>query len=92
LAKLFSSCIAIRYHLKPFKDSIIVVLRKPQKPSYSTAKAYRPIALLNTIRKLLKRIVAGRLFRIIKEMSILLASQMGVRLGRLTQIALELLT
>jgi len=26
LAKLFSSYIAIRYHLKPFKDSIIVVL------------------------------------------------------------------
>jgi hypothetical protein len=28
LAKLFSSYIAIRYHLKPFKDSIIVVLWK----------------------------------------------------------------
>jgi len=26
LAKLFSSCIAIGYHPKPFKDSIIVVL------------------------------------------------------------------
>jgi hypothetical protein len=40
LAKLFSSCIAIGYHPKPFKDSITVVLRKPQKPSYTTAKAY----------------------------------------------------
>jgi len=29
LAKLFSSCIAVRHYLKPFKDSIIVVLRKP---------------------------------------------------------------
>ena len=26
LAKLFSSCIAIGYYLKPFKDSITVVL------------------------------------------------------------------
>jgi hypothetical protein len=28
LAKLFSSYIAIRYYLKPFKDSIIVVFLK----------------------------------------------------------------
>ena len=92
LAKLFSSYIIIRYYPKPFKDSIIVVLRKLQKPSYSTAKAYWPIALLNTIRKLLKRIVAGRLFRIAEETGILLASQIGAKLGRLTQTALELLT
>ena len=74
LAKLFSSCIVIRYHPKPFKDSIIVVLRKPQKPSYTTVKAYRPITLLNTIGKLLKRIVAGRLPRIAEERGILPAS------------------
>jgi hypothetical protein len=83
LAKLFSSYIVIRYYLKPFKDSIIVVLRKPQKPSYTTAKAYRLIALLNTIGKLLKRIVAGRLSKITEETDILLASQMGARPGRL---------
>ena len=74
LAKLFSSCIAIGYHPKPFKDSITVVLRKPQKPSYTTAKAYRPIALLDTIGKLLERIVAGRLSRIAEETSMLPAS------------------
>jgi hypothetical protein len=74
LAKLFSSYITIRYHLKPFKDSITVVLQKPQKPSYTTAKAYRLITLLNTIRKLLKRIVAGRLSKIAKETGILPAS------------------
>ena len=92
LAKLFSSYIAIGHYLKPFKDSIIVVLRKLQKPSYTTVKAYRPIALLNTIGKLLKRIVAGWLFKIAEETGMLLASQMGVRPGRLIQIALELLT
>jgi len=84
LAKLFSSYIAIGYYLKPFKDSIIVVLWKLQKPSYTTVKAYRPIALLNTIRKLLKRIVAGRLFKIMEETDMLLASQIGARPGYLT--------
>jgi len=74
LAKLFSSYIAIKYHLKPFKDSTIVVLQKPQKPSYTTAKAYQPIALLNTIGKLLKRIVASWLFKIAKEIGMLPAS------------------
>ena len=74
LAKLFSSYIVSRYYLKPFKDSIIVVLQKLKKLSYTTAKAYRLITLLNTIRKLLKRIVAGRLSRITKEIGILPAS------------------
>ena len=92
LAKLFSSYIVIRYYLKPFKDFIIVVLQKLQKPSYTTVKAYRLITLLNTIGELLKRIVAGQLSRIAEEMGILPASKIGARPERLTQIALELLT
>jgi len=38
------------------------------------AKAYRLIALLNTIRKLLKKIIASRLSIIAEEIGILLAS------------------
>ena len=59
LAKLFNSYIAIKYHPKPFKKSITIVLWKPQKPSYTIVKAYWPITLLNTIRKLLKKIVTN---------------------------------
>jgi hypothetical protein len=41
----------------PFRHSKTVVLRKPQKPTYDVAKAYRPIALLNTLGKVLEKIV-----------------------------------
>lgn len=59
LAVLFNACLSKGYYPRKFKESIIFVLRKPQKPSYSTPKAYRPIALLNTMGKLLEKLVAN---------------------------------
>jgi len=39
------------------EEVIICVLRKPGKPRYDIPKAYHPIALLNTMAKLLMSIV-----------------------------------
>ena len=58
LRKLYQACVRIQYHPKQFKVSTTIILRKPQKPDYTVAKAFRPIALLNTLGKLLERIVA----------------------------------
>ena len=44
-----------------FKESISVIIPKPKKPDYTVPKAYRPIALLNTLGKLLTKIIANRL-------------------------------
>ena len=44
-----------------FKDSISIIIPKPGKPDYSIPKAYRPIALLNTLGKLLTKILVNRL-------------------------------
>ena len=44
-----------------FKESISVIIPKPKKPDYTLPKAYRPIALLNTLGKLLTKIIANRL-------------------------------
>lgn len=38
---------------KVFKHTTTIVLRKPGKPDYSKAKAYRPIALENTLGKVI---------------------------------------
>ncbi|KAF8660768.1 hypothetical protein AX14_007331 [Amanita brunnescens Koide BX004] len=46
-----------------FKDSISVIIPKPGKPDYSIPKAYRPIALLNTLGKLLTKVLANRLLK-----------------------------
>ncbi len=43
-----------------FKDSVSVVIPKPGKPSYSTPKAFRPIVLLNTLGKLIEKMIANR--------------------------------
>jgi hypothetical protein len=68
-----------------------VVLRKPQKLDYTKLGAYRPIALLNTVGKVLKALVAKRLSREAEQRNLLPPSQMGARLGRLTTSALELI-
>ena len=44
-----------------FKSSECVIIPKPNKPNYTVPKAYRPISLLNTVGKLLTKIVANRM-------------------------------
>ena len=42
---------------KPFKQTNMVVLRKPGKPDYTITKAYRPIALEKTLGKVLESVM-----------------------------------
>ena len=44
-----------------FKDSITVIIPKPNKDDYSKAKSYRPIALLECPGKLISKLIANRL-------------------------------
>ena len=44
-----------------FKQSTCVIIPKPNKPRYNHPKAFHPISLLNTIGKLLTKIIATRL-------------------------------
>jgi len=48
----------IGYFPKAFRTSTTVVLRKPAKPDYMKSKAYRPIALENTLGKVLESVIA----------------------------------
>ena len=92
VAPFMQACIQKGYLPKPFKTSTTVVLRKPQKPDYSKAWAYRPIALLNTISKVLEALVAKRLSTEAEERNLFPQHQMGARPGRSTISALELIT
>jgi hypothetical protein len=58
LAELFQEYLEMLCYPTPFRYSNTVVLRKLQKPSYNVPKAYKPIALLNTLGKALEKIVA----------------------------------
>jgi hypothetical protein len=46
---------------KPWKEFVMVVLRKPGKPRYDMPKAYRPIVLLNTMWKVITAIVVDHI-------------------------------
>ena len=61
LAALFNKVCFTGVWPSHFKDSISIIIPKPNKPDYSIPKAYRPIALLNTLGKLLTKILANRL-------------------------------
>ncbi len=58
---LFNNSLHLGYYPHHFRDSITISLRKPGKPDYHIPKAYRLIALLNTLGKALDSIIATRL-------------------------------
>ena len=69
-----------------------MVLRKPGKPSYEDPKAYRPIALLNTLGKLFSSIVADDLSHFCETREILPRNQFGGRPAQTTSNSMILLT
>ena len=50
-------CIEVGYWPLHFKRSTIVVIPKPNKESYDSPKAFRPIILLNTASKLIEKVI-----------------------------------
>jgi hypothetical protein len=64
-------------------------LHKPGKPRYDTPKAYRPIALLNTLCKVLTAIVANVMTFYTEKHELLPATHFGGRPGRTTTDARE---
>ncbi|KAJ3570512.1 hypothetical protein NP233_g4352 [Leucocoprinus birnbaumii] len=52
------ACMRVGYWLSHFKESVSVIILKLGKPTYSTPKSFRPIALLNTLGKLIKKMIS----------------------------------
>ena len=61
LAILFNRIIDEGIWPHQLKDAISCIIPKPKKLAYDVPKAFRPIALLNTIGKLLTKVIAKRL-------------------------------
>ena len=64
------------------EDSDTICLRKPNKGSYSQAKVWRSIALLNTIGKLMEAIAATRLSELAEKENLLPEMQIGFVIGQ----------
>lgn len=91
LTHLFNGAFTHHTFYEPWKRFTTVVLRKPGKPNYSTPKAFRPIALLNTLGKLLTAVVAERLTFTLERYQLLPQTHFGGRPGRSTTDSLHLL-
>ena len=89
---IFRAIFELEIYPEEWKESKTVVLRKPGKPSYEVPKAYRPIALLNTIGKLFSTLIASDLSHYCETRDALPESQFGGRPARCTSDSMLLLT
>jgi exonuclease III len=92
LTPLFEACIQQAYHPKAYKEANTITLKKPGKGDYTTPKSYRPIALLNTIGKIMESIMSKKIAWLAETHRLLPDTHMGCRKGRSTETALEMLT
>jgi hypothetical protein len=77
---------------QPFKETITLVLRKPNKPNYTKPNAYRPIALENTIGKVLESIMTEKISYLCEAYNLLPTHHFGGRPGRTTEDAMLILS
>ena len=92
LAGVAQACLKTGYFPYAFRESNTVVIRKEGKSDYSLPSSYRPIALENTLGKVLERLIAERLSLVLEENHLLPKTQFGARKNRSTATALSLLT
>jgi len=92
LERIFNRCLKLAYHLKYFRDAITVALRKADKDNYTLADNYRPIALLNILKKVLEAVIAEKIINAAEAHNLLSRTQMGVRRERFIVITLQLIT
>src|ERR1700704_6401921 len=77
LVKLFNPLLQFGYHPTALKKALGVVLPKPGKPDYSSTTSFRIISLLQTISKILKKLVSDRLFSLSSPLSLVHPNQCG---------------
>lgn len=92
LIPLFQASLRIPHYPTEWKTSRTIVLRKPGRPDYTTSKAYRPIALLNTDAKLLSACIAETITYHSLDKHMLPPNHFGGLPGRTTTDAIHYIT
>lgn len=83
LTSTFNKCIELSYWPSSFKlAKIIPILKAGKQPT--DPKSYRPISLLNSLGKILEKIIHKRLIAIVEEKKLLPDYQFGFRRGHST--------
>ncbi len=79
LTLLYEACLRLGHHPDVWKQATVAVIPKPDRPDYTQAKAHRPISLLETMSKLLEKVVAKRLQHDIVTHDLIHTTQFGGR-------------
>jgi len=77
IINIANACIELGYWPKYFKVSTMIVILKPNKSSYDHPKAFHPIVLLNTLGKLIEKVIAVRLQFIVVSNNFIHPYQLG---------------
>ena len=77
IVNIADACINLGHWPKYFKISFTIIIPKPNKPSYDQLKVFCPIVLLNTIGKLIEKVVADRLQFTVASNNFIHLSQLG---------------
>ena len=77
IISIADTCINLGHWPSYFKCSSTVIIPKPNKAAYDQPKSFHPIVLLNTLSKLIEKVVAERLQFLIMKNDFIHPSQLG---------------
>ena len=84
-------CFEVGHWPSYFKSSTTIVIPKPNKLSYNSSKLFRPIVLLNTLGKLIKKVIGNRLqFHVLSNSFIHQSQLRGLKSKSTTDTSLAL--
>ena len=85
-------CFDLGHWPNHFKESKTIVILKPNKSSYDSLKSFRPIVLLNTLGKLIEKVIGERLqFQVISNNFIHQSQLGGLKFKSTTDIGIALM-
>ena len=71
------TCIKLGHWPSHFKISLTIIIPKPNKASYDLSKLFRPIILLNTLGKLIEKVISNRIQFYVVANNFIHHSQLG---------------
>ena len=74
---LANTCLLLHHWPRHFKKLVSIIIPKPNKPVYDISKVFRPIILLNTLGKLIEKMIVRRLQFDAVKYGILHPNQLG---------------
>ncbi|TMI86169.1 MAG: hypothetical protein E6H10_00780 [Bacteroidetes bacterium] len=92
ICTLMQASLDLAHFPKVFKETRTIVMRKHGKEDYTKAKSYRPIALENTLGKVMESIIADIISYLTEANDLLPPHHYGGRPGRSAEDAMMVLT